>query len=82
MDIFEYRNAVIDDYKAFTTSFTKIKAPDILRFVTEKRDTGKYWPAPLIQLNPSYVTSNNVEQLVAKDVLHAVRSGSRGHLET
>jgi superfamily II DNA/RNA helicase/very-short-patch-repair endonuclease len=71
MDVFEYRDAVIKDYKAFTTSFTKIKAPDIQRFVTEKRDAGKYWPAPLIQLNPSYVASDHVEQLVTKGVLHA-----------
>jgi len=45
MDVFEYRDAVIEDYKAFTTSFTKIKAADIQQFVTEKRDGGKYWPA-------------------------------------
>jgi hypothetical protein len=29
MNVFEYRDAVITEHRAFTTSFTKIKAPDI-----------------------------------------------------
>src|SRR5690606_5962930 len=70
MDVFEYRDAVISDYKTFTTSFTKIKAPDIQQFVKSKYDDGQYWPAPLIQLNPSFVPGNNVEQLCKEGLLH------------
>jgi superfamily II DNA/RNA helicase/very-short-patch-repair endonuclease len=70
MDVFSYRDAVIGDYKQFTTSFTKIKAPDIKQFVDTKYDDGQYWPAPLIQLNPSFVAGDNVEGLVSKGVLH------------
>lgn len=70
MDVFKYRDAVIDDYKSFTTSFTKIKADDIRAFVSSNYDDGRYWPAPLIQLNPSYVSGGSVESLVAKGELH------------
>ena len=70
MDVFEYRDAVIADYKSFTTSFTKIKAPDIDSFVTQRYEAGEYWPAPLIQLNPQFVAGDNVEQLATKGVLH------------
>ncbi len=70
MDVFEYRDAVIADYKAFTTSFTKIKAPDIQEFVSFRYDAGDYWPTPLVQLNPAFVAGDTVEQLVAKGVLH------------
>ena len=70
MDAFEYRDAVIADNKSFTTSFTKIKAPDIDSFVTQKYEAGEYWPAPLIQLNPQFVAGDNAEQLATKGVLH------------
>ncbi len=70
MDVFSYRDAIIEDYKKFTTSFTKIKADDIKSFVSSKYDDGQFWPAPLIQLNPSFVGGGNVEQLVSEGVLH------------
>ena len=70
MNVFQYRNSVVNNYRSFTTSFTKIKAADIKDFVTNQYDSGHYWPAPLIQLNPSFVTAQNVEQLVAAGKLH------------
>tara|TARA_R110002167_G_scaffold51814_6_gene149943 strand:- start:791 stop:6001 length:5211 start_codon:yes stop_codon:yes gene_type:complete len=71
MDVFEYRDAVINDYKSFTTSFTKISASDIKEFVSQRYEAGEYWPAPLIQLNPQFVAGDNVEQLVEKGILHS-----------
>ena len=70
MNIFEYRDKIIADYKSFTTSFTKIKAADIRGFVEDRYDSGHYWPAPLIQLNPAYVSGQNIEQLVSSGKLH------------
>lgn len=70
MDVFSYRDAVISDYEKFTTSFTTIKSPDIKTFVTKNYDDGKYWPAPLIQLNPSFVAGKNADQLVNDGMLH------------
>ena len=70
MDVFQYRDAVIADYKSFTTSFTKIKAPDIQAFVNAMYEAGQYWPAPLIQLNPSFVPGGTVEQLCGDGLLH------------
>ncbi|MEZ5492866.1 MAG: DEAD/DEAH box helicase [Gammaproteobacteria bacterium] len=70
MDVFQYRNSVIEDYRSFTTSFTTIKAPDIAAFVQQNYDDGHYWPAPLIQLNPAYVAGDSVETLVDNGDLH------------
>lgn len=69
MDVFRYRDSVIADYKAFTTSFAKIKAPDIDAFVQSRYDAGQYWPAPLIQLNPSFVPGRTVERLCDEGLL-------------
>ncbi|BBO74631.1 hypothetical protein DSCW_20480 [Desulfosarcina widdelii] len=70
MDVFKYRDDIVANYRSFTTSFTKIKADDIKQYVTHRYDSGYYWPAPLIQLNPSFVSSQTVEQLVSQGKLH------------
>ncbi|MDG9672171.1 DEAD/DEAH box helicase [Hahella sp. CR1] len=70
MDVFEYRDAVIADYESFSRSFAKISAADIQSFISERYEKGHYWPAPLIQINPSFVPGDNVEALVAKGILH------------
>ncbi len=70
MDVFDYRDHIIDDYRRFTTSFTKIKAPDIQAYVKDRYDSEYYWPAPLVQINPVYTSGKNVEQLVADGILH------------
>ncbi len=70
MDVFRYRDFVVDDYKKFSTSFTKIRASDICEFVRKRQDSGDYWPAPLIQVNPSYVLGPTTDALVAEGRLH------------
>jgi len=71
MDVFKYRDSIIDNYRSFSTSFTKIRANDIKEFVNKAYDSGHYWPDPLIQLNPSFVTGQTVEELVKHNKLHA-----------
>lgn len=70
MNVFKYRDSIVDNYRTFTTSFTKIKANDIKKYVTKQYDSGYYWPPPLIQLNPSFVAGKNIEQLVSSGTLH------------
>ena len=70
MDAFKYRDAIISDYRDFSTSFTKIDAKDIQSFVSKYYESGYYWPDPLIQINPAYVFGPTVEALVAKGDLH------------
>lgn len=55
MDVFSFRDRVVEDYGQFSRSFTQIKAPDLRDFVDGRYGAGEYWPSPLIQLNPSFV---------------------------
>ncbi len=43
---------------------------DIQSFVSEHYESGHYWPAPLIQINPACVSGSTVEELVASGKLH------------
>jgi len=70
MDVFLFREKLISDYSNFTRSFTRIKAVDIKDFVDKEYDSQKYWPAPLVQVNPSFRLGRTVEALVREGVLH------------
>lgn len=69
-DVFSYRNAVIDEYSRFSRSFTKIKAADIKSKVDAEYDANcRYWPNPLIQINPNYKVQNSIDDLCDQGVL-------------
>ena len=57
LDVFALRDSVVDEYKRFATSFTTIHAPDIREQVEDIYAGNRYWPEPLIQINPSYKRS-------------------------
>ena len=52
MNVFEFRQHLVTEYSAFTRSFTRIKADDIRAFVDTEYASQKYWPEPLVQINP------------------------------
>jgi hypothetical protein len=70
-DVFSFRNQLIDEYSSFSRSFSKVAAIDILHKVEEEYARGRYWPEPLIQINPNYKRSGTVQQLAKDGVLHA-----------
>ena len=69
LDVFALRDSVVGEYKRFATSFTTIHAPDIREQVEGIYAGDRYWPEPLIQINPSYKRSTDVGAQVASGVL-------------
>ena len=69
LDVFALRDSVVEEYKRFATSFTIIHAPDIRGQVEAIYAGNRYWPEPLIQINPSYKRSTDVGTLVADGVI-------------
>ena len=69
LDVFALRDSVVDEYKRFATSFTSIHAPDIREQVGSIYAGNRYWPEPLIQINPGYKRSTDVGALVTHRVL-------------
>jgi len=59
-DVFDFRNRLIDEYSAFSRSFSKIAAADLAAKVDDEYERGRYWPEPLIQINPNYKRSGTV----------------------
>ena len=69
LDVFALRDSVVGEYERFATSFTTIHAPDIREQVEGIYAGNRYWPEPLIQINPGYKRSTDVGALVANEVL-------------
>jgi ATP-dependent helicase YprA (DUF1998 family)/very-short-patch-repair endonuclease len=71
MDIFSFRNRIINDYRSYVSSFISIAQPRLRTFVDSCFDSGSLWPAPLIQLNPTFKAGKTIDALVAEGTLHA-----------
>lgn len=69
-NVFDFRNQLVEEYSAFSRSFTRIAAADLLREVERQYAAGRYWPEPLIQINPHYQRKGTVQQLVQQGMLH------------
>ena len=54
MNVFDLRDRLVAEYSRSVRSFVLIRDLGIDRVVEEKLAEGHLWPAPLIQLNPSF----------------------------
>jgi Lhr-like helicase len=69
MDVFSLRDWIIDDYQKFATSFTTIHAEDIRTQVEKIYSEGRFWPDPLLQINPSYKRGLDLATLIQNGAL-------------
>ena len=69
MDVFAFRDELVAKYARFSRSFTRIRAEDISREVDSAYAGGRFWPAPLVQLNPEFEPGGWVDDLVADETL-------------
>jgi superfamily II DNA/RNA helicase len=70
LNVFNWRDQLIAEYRMFSRSFVRIEATDIRKEVERQYARGRYWPEPLIQINPNYQRKGTVQQLTAEGLLH------------
>ena len=70
MDVFKFRNRIISDYHRYVSSFISISQPRLREFVDDAFRSGKLWPDPLIQLNPTFKPAKAIDDLVQEGLLH------------
>lgn len=70
MDVFDLRSQIVAGYESFARSFTRIRAPDLDAQVSAAYAGGRFWPEPLIQINPRFQPGLDVAGMVAGGVLH------------
>ncbi|MEJ2074583.1 MAG: DEAD/DEAH box helicase [Reinekea sp.] len=69
-NVFNFRDELIKEYSSFSKSFVSIAAGDIKNVVEQQYAEGRYWPQPLIQINPNYQRKGTVQELATDGVLH------------
>ena len=67
--VFEIRDRMIEDFRSFSESFVSPKADDIADFLKDESYQSRYWPDPLLQINPHYSQGETVSRLVDKGML-------------
>lgn len=70
MNVFDLDRALVGDYERFARSFTQICAADILAQVEQIYATNRFWPEPLISINPHFEREASVSDLAADGSLH------------
>lgn len=70
MNVFDLRDRLVADYAAYTKSFIKIADPRIAGTVDGALDGGAFWPEPLLQLNPTFLSAGTIDDLVKDGTLH------------
>ena len=70
MDVFDFRDQLVAEYERFTRSVIRIRAADIKSHADAEYAAGRFWPAPMIQLNPAFVPGGDIGKLVAEGLLH------------
>lgn len=70
MDVFDLDRTLVADYASFARSFTQIRAQDIQDQVDAIYASRRFWPEPLITVNPHFERGASVEALVRNGSLH------------
>jgi superfamily II DNA/RNA helicase len=70
MNAFTFRDQIVRNYENFSRSFVRIAAEDIKRAVDAEYAKNRYWPEPLIQINPNYKPGSTIQELAGSSVLH------------
>lgn len=69
-NVFQFRDNLISDYSLFSRSFVKVSSYDIKNKIDAEYDNSRYWPDPLVQINPNYLRKGTVQDLVSEGTLH------------
>ena len=69
MDVFNFRNVLVDDYADYVRSFITIADERIRASVDASLENGRLWPQPLVQLNPAYASGGSLDTLVEEGTL-------------
>ena len=62
--VFDIRNKMINDFRTFSESFVSPKASDIAGYLANEDYQKRYWPDPLLQINPHYASGDSINTLV------------------
>jgi RAD3-like DEAD/DEAH box helicase len=70
VNVFELDQALVNDYERFARSFTEIRARDIREEVQSIYESDRFWPEPLVSINPRFESGESIDRLVRASTLN------------
>jgi hypothetical protein len=70
VNVFDLDRALVSDYQRFASSFTQIRTPDIRSQVENLYVSNRFWPDPLISINPHFERGAAIDRLAADGTVH------------
>jgi ATP-dependent helicase YprA (DUF1998 family) len=70
VDVFDLDRSLITDYERFARSFTHIRSSDIREQVEDLYASRRFWPEPLVSVNPHFEPGPTVDDLMRDGILH------------
>jgi hypothetical protein len=67
IDVFDLDRALVQDYERFARSFTQIRAADIRAQLEAIYASRRFWPEPLVSINPNFERDIAIDTLVADE---------------
>ena len=64
MKAFDFDDHIVRRYARFCRSFSTIRADDLREAIERQYDMGRFWPDPLLSLNPRYEQGPSTDDLV------------------
>jgi hypothetical protein len=74
MDVFALDDHLLSQYAGFARSLTRIRAIEIQNKVNALYAGRRFWPEPLIQLNPHYEGGGSIQALVGPGAGRGLRT--------
>jgi Lhr-like helicase len=71
MNVFDLDQSIVSDYAKFARSFTQVRAKDIKDQLDAIYSSGRFWPDPLISINPHFEKGYSVDELAKQGTLSA-----------
>ena len=75
MKAFDFDDHIVRRYARFSRSFSTIRADDLRNAIERQYDKGRFWPDPLLSLNPRYEQGPSTDDLVLSGDLCAETAG-------
>ena len=69
LDVFQLREDVVDEYRAYVESFVQVLDDRIDEFVSRRLDEGELWPDAVLQLNPAFEMDQSLRQLADDNLI-------------
>lgn len=69
MNVFDLDADLINRYQQFARSFTSIRADDLRDQIDAVYESERFWPEPLIGINPQFMPGRSIAELVLEGVV-------------